>query len=1013
VPALLGSMLRRRTCVLLAGTSCAIFGAAALAQAPEPKLAQLAHRAWTARDGAPGGILALAQTRDGYLWLGGATGLFRFDGVRFERYVPPPGLALPSNGVDALLATDDGALWVGYQLGGASVIRGDTGLVSYGPRDGLPAGAVNAFARDSDGGIWVATTRGVARKSGERWHAIGTEMGFQGGFTTDLTVDQRGALWVCAATGVYVLRRGAQRFSLRAPALAVGPELGSGGVRPAPDGSVWSAAPSGGLTQLTDTIGRAVAAVPYYDRDRGVNRGGWIGLMIDRHATAWGTFTGGKLVRVALPDGNRAPARRPIRDTLAFSPKSGTSGSFIYTVFEDREGTTWVTSEGGVDQFRSPKFMASEWPDDLTGPPSMAPADDGALWVGGTSRSLTLLNDSSRTRIGTFTGSDLLHRDIDGELWVGSISGLRQWTNGSFAQVALPPELRGCYLWAIAHAADGTLWVSGPRCGTFRRRGTSWERYGARDTYAKVIVADSAGHVWLGNTGDRRLIREGGGPRRVYGAADGLDVGHILSLSVHGGRLLVGGELGAAVMDLSETFGGERTEQQSRITSLVPSDGPLLTVNGVVLTGGALWLRNADGVARIPLREVERAARDTNYHVRVERFDARDRVEGPTSFLGPGAVVGSDGRLWVSWTGGLGWIDPAHIRRNRVPPPVTVRQLAAGGQSYRSSERITLPKATRALSISYTALSLAVPERVRFRYRLVGLDTSWVDAGTRREAFFTNLGPGPYRFEVTAANDDGMWSVRPAMLDFSIPPTFVQTAAFQGLCALAAGGALWLIFAYRQRRVAEAMRARFDAVLAERTRVARELHDTLLSDVAGIRMRLDAVARTTDETQVGATIAEIRDQASVALANARRAVVEMRSADTARTIDEQLADAARRIFADSFTVAHVSRTGPPRRYSSDVEAEALRVASEAMTNARSHAACRTVHVTCTYGAQSLRVEVRDDGHGFDPVHVDANGHFGLVGMRERAATLGATFAIESAPGRGTTVLLTIPVAPDY
>lgn len=1003
-------MLRSRARFVWTGISCAIFCGVARAQPPEPKLAQLAHRAWTARDGAPGGVLALQQTRDGFLWLGGPTGLFRFDGVRFERYAPPNGRTMPSNGVDALLATDDGALWVGYQLGGASVIRGDTGLVSYGSSDGFPPGTVNAFARDSDGGMWVSTTRGFARQIGSRWHVVGPEMGYPGGFTTELTVDRRGMLWVAGASGVYVLPHGAQQFTRRAEPLGVGPELGTGGMRLAPDGALWSVSVSRGLMRLADSAGRPAPPVPYYDRDRGFLHGGWANLMIDRHAHAWGSFTRGRLIRVALPNDTRAPPRGPITDTLAYSPAAGASGRFVNAVLEDREGTIWVTSESGLDQYRAPKFMVSEWPEDVMYPPSMAPADGGALWVGGVSHPLILLTDSARTPQRTPAGSDLLLRDMHGELWVGGFSGLRHWSHERFDSVALPAELQQCYLIAIAHAADGMLWVSGQRCGTFRLRGAAWERYGAPNSYAQAIAADSAGHVWLGNYGDSRLIREDGGQSRVYGAADGLDVGNILSLTVHGGRLWVGGELGVAVIDDSASLGGERGQYRPRISSLLPSDGPLLTVSGIAETDDAVWLRNADGVARIPATEVERAVRDPKYRVHAERFDARDRVDGPTTFVGPGAVVGSDGRLWVSWTGGLGWLDPLHIRRNVVPPPVTIRGLTASEHPYPARDDITLPTGTRALSIAYTALSLAIPERVHFRYRLVGLDTAWTDALTRREAFFTNLGPGPYRFEVTAANEDGVWSVRPATLDFRIPPTFVQTAGFQGLCALAAGGAIWLIFAYRQRRVAQTLRARFDAVLAERTRVARELHDTLLADVAGIRMQLDAVARVAGPTEVGATIAGIRDQASHALVNARRAVVEMRSADGARTVDEQLQDAARRIFANSGIIAHVSHTGTPRRYPSDIEGEALRVGGEAMTNARKHASCRNVNVTCTYAPQLLRVEVRDDGRGFDPEQAGASEHFGLIGIRERASALGATLVIESAPGRGTTVLLTIPVS---
>jgi signal transduction histidine kinase len=374
-------------------------------------------------------------------------------------------------------------------------------------------------------------------------------------------------------------------------------------------------------------------------------------------------------------------------------------------------------------------------------------------------------------------------------------------------------------------------------------------------------------------------------------------------------------------------------------------------------------------------------------------------------------VEGTDGRLWLAWYGGLGWIDPARVRRNRVPPPVLVRALAAGGRAYSATGgSITLPKRTRALSVAYTALSLTVPERVRFRYRLMGLDTAWQDAGPRREAFYTNLGPGAYRFEVTAANDDGVWSVAPATLDVVIPPMFVQTDAFLALCAAAAGGAAWALAVWRHRRAVGAARARYEVMLAERMRVARELHDTLLTDVAGLRMQLDAAARAIGPAGAAASlVAALRDQASQTLVNARRAVVDMRaSRDASGPVADQLADAAGRIFADTGVSAHVAHTGTPRRYPSTVEAEVLRVAGEAMANARAHADCRWVRVTCGYEPGALRLEVRDDGRGFDPARAAADGHYGLVGMRERASAIGARLTVESAPGRGTVVRLVVP-----
>jgi signal transduction histidine kinase len=412
--------------------------------------------------------------------------------------------------------------------------------------------------------------------------------------------------------------------------------------------------------------------------------------------------------------------------------------------------------------------------------------------------------------------------------------------------------------------------------------------------------------------------------------------------------------------------------------------------------------------------DVGRALRDTAYRVSAERFDARDRVDRPASIQrGPSMVAGTDGRLWLMWAGGIGRIEPDNMPRNRVPPPVLVRALEAGGRQYAAASAIRLPKRTKALSIAYTASSLTVPERVRFRYRLLGLDPTWQDAGARREAFYTNLGPGQYRFEVLAANDDGVWSPEPAALDVVIPPAFVQTNAFLALCAAAAGGMAWWLVAWRQRRAAAALHARFKITLAERTRVARELHDTLLSGVAGIALRLDAVA-TRARSHAGVDVAaldELQAQARKTLVDARDAVVAMRNpGDAPPPLPAQLAEAACRVFAETDVDVRTGCTGTPCQCPPGVEEQVLRIATEALINARHHAHCGTVTVECEYAPGELCTWVRDDGRGFDPARSAAAGHFGLVGMHERAGAIGARLTVESAPGRGTAVRLVVPLA---
>ena len=380
----------------------------------------------------------------------------------------------------------------------------------------------------------------------------------------------------------------------------------------------------------------------------------------------------------------------------------------------------------------------------------------------------------------------------------------------------------------------------------------------------------------------------------------------------------------------------------------------------------------------------------------------------------PTAIQGTDGRLWFATSDGIARIDPTNIPRNPKPPPVQVRALAAAGETYDVARRVSLPVRTTQLRLVYTAISFTKPDRIVFRYRLTGVDTAWVEAGTRREAFYTNLGPGSYRFRVIAANEDGVWNEAGASIDFEIPPGFTQTKAFIGLIAalLAAAlvGAGWLLAFWRQRQMARALHAKYEGQLAERARVARELHDTLLGDMTGVALQLGAAARRARSANENIGVVELLSSLSTqvqhTLVEARRSVSAIRVApDELLPLHEQLDGAARRTFGETGINARVEHAGSPRKYPVDVEAQIVGIATEAMANARRHAECETVTISCTYAMEEVHVRVRDDGRGIDASQAMPSGHWGLVGMRERAASIGARLSVTSNAGAGTEVLL--------
>jgi signal transduction histidine kinase len=497
----------------------------------------------------------------------------------------------------------------------------------------------------------------------------------------------------------------------------------------------------------------------------------------------------------------------------------------------------------------------------------------------------------------------------------------------------------------------------------------------------------------------------------VYTGADGLRVGTVLAVRPHGDRAYVGGEQG--LMFLS----GER---------FLPIVGVgadrFRGTSGIVETPtGDLWLHGADGITRIALEEVRRAARDTTYRVRFTRLDFRDGLDGAAPQIRPlpSVVEASDGRLWFVTGTGVSWLDPEHILNNPVPPPVHIRSLTVGDTEYEPSRGVRLATRTTALRIRYTALSLAIPERVRFRYQLVGSDTGWQDVGTRREAFYTNLRPGSYRFRVTASNDDGVWNESGAAMDFVIPPTFLQTNAFLALCGLAVGGVAWMLYRLRVRQVAGAMRATFDATLAERTRIAQELHDTLLQGFTGITLHLQGLQRmiTDRPGDAAESLARVLELAAATLRDARRTVWGMRMADLeSRDLPDALTTAARDTLAGTSIDFRFAVRGEPRQLANDVEVTALRIGREAVINALKHANPQIVEMVLEYEPRSLTLHVRDDGRGLaaaDASIAPHTGHWGIVGMRERATRVGGSLEISGAPDLGTVVSVSLPIGADH
>ena len=976
-------------------------------------ISQLAHRAWTARDGAPSQITSLAQTTDGYLWIGTTHGLFRFDGIRFERYEPQSGGPLQSGDVFCLLAVPDSGLWIGFRFGGISFLK-DGHAVNYSQRDGLPPSRVAKITRGPDGAIWAGVQGGLARFENGRWEVVAERWGFTGSPVAAAFVDQQGTLWVAAGATILCLPQGTNRFQ------STGEHVGPGQVPQivqGPGDTVWAADLTGqSIRQIRSPGDSRPPAGPDV-------RDGSLGILFDHQGALWVT-TGEGLLRVRFPEQLAGQTiKRSNKGVEVFNEKQGLSSDFGWPILEDREGNIWVGTGAGLDQFRDTALL----PVPFTVREAqfgIVPGDGGDVWTGNLGRQATRIHPGTwQVQTPALPGANLPPgrgfnagiRDAAGTVWLEAGSAILRMQGGHIARVPWPRELSLPQLYSGAMAVDhsGELWISIDLAGIFHWNGSTWNRLDTPPGFAKLVplsgFTDAHGDVWFGYGGGTiASIRRG--RMQTFTPQDGVPVGSVKAITGDAGTLWIGGDLGIASFDgahfhllrsaADDVFGG---------------------TSGIVFTAsGDLWLGTARGVIHIPAVEVQRFLKNPAYAVIYQLFDERDGLPGiiQQGRPFPTVIQATDGRLWFATTGGVATLDPTHYFGNRVPPPVSIRSIVSDGKAYLPSGSIRLPSHTANLRIDYTALSLAIPERVQFRYMLEGLDSTWQDAGTRRQAFYTNLPPRRYQFRVAACNNDGVCSQSDATLNFAIAPTFYQTGWFLGITIAASAAALWMLFLLRVRRVAAIYRARMEERLAERERIARELHDTLLQSVQGLILSFQAVAKQIPSREPAHEALEnALDRADRVIAEGRDRVCSLRSqAGTSRELPELMRRIGEEYSPDGAVAFRVLVAGTPKKLHATALDEARAIAREALANAFQHATPAHVEVEIAYARSALRLGIRDDGCGLDPEILRAGerpGHWGLQGMRERAERLGATLKMWSRPGAGTEVHLEIPAKVAY
>jgi signal transduction histidine kinase/ligand-binding sensor domain-containing protein len=964
-------------------------------------LRDLRHTTWGPKEGAPGAITAMAQTSDGYLWLGNTQGLYRFDGLRFQQVELPVDDRLSSSNVFSLFAPASGGLWIGFTFGGVAFLQDGKWSV-YTERDGLPPGSVNSMTQAQDGPLWLASTGGLARFDGSRWHTVSADEGRAKAGLRFLLADSTGTLWLVGKYEVTFLPKGENSIR-NANMRPEGAEQRFSWIAESTNGTLWLGTEGGPVRKVREnrTVrGRAFTANL---------------VLVDRDGALWTSAASG-LIRVReagdldVPVGSNAnlssAETRPTRE-FAFG-----------LVMEDREGNVWSTTATGLERFSERNVgTALQFPEGRGTAfrpimAALAAADEGGIWVASETTVFNVRGAKAEPHEEVGSVSCAI-RSERGNVTLAGEGGIWRLVGGRFVHTALPDGLQRVEVQAMAEDTSGALWVSIVRNGVFRMVDGAWVENGGVSSLPKMtavaLTTDAKGRVWFGYTGGRIAVLDGG-QVTIFPPEGGPRLGNVSALHGRRGRVWAGGEFGLALFD------------GTRFRAVAAEAGiQLNNVTGIVETqDGDLWVNSSAGIVHVAPDETRRLAQDPEHRVRVEIFDNVDGVDGTSARVRPlpTAIEGTDGRLWFLRNTGVHTIDPSRLFRNPVPPPVVIQSVFAADKAYAVADKVVLPERTTSFRIDYVGLSLTLPEKVRYRYKLLGADRDWREAQASREAYFTDLSPGTYRFQVIAANNDGVWNDAGATVEIVIPPAFVQTAWFFALCIAGLAAVVWLLIRLRVRQVSARMRALHGERMAERERIARELHDTLLQSTQSLVLNFQSAANglAPDHSSRG-LLQRALDRADAVLAEGRDRVLDLRLPGAAGlSLPEAFAAVGDELLHGAGIQFRTNVDGQQRELVARVRDEAYRIGREALLNAFRHAQARSIEVQLAYSDQDFRVRVRDDGRGIDPTALESGsraGHWGLSGIRERALELGAQIEIWSAVNAGTEIELIVPATVAY
>jgi signal transduction histidine kinase/ligand-binding sensor domain-containing protein len=949
----------------------------------------VAHIKWTGRDGAPGNVAALAQTTDGYLWLGTPLGLYRFDGLQFASY-PMTSLdaKLPASDIDALTSDMDGGLWIGFRLGGISHLTRDGTLTNYNATNRRGPKSVLKMVTEQDKSVWAVADNKILVLRGDHWEDFGSEHGLLGERLASFYLDSHGNIWTSGRHKLFVLYRGHASFEVYPTETFLIVEFAE-----LPNGQMW-------ISDGWRTIRTLNPGPP--TRETRVT--GYTRMLAEPSGTVW--------------------LAQDYRGVSHFQPESSSetpnpteekdlSSEQTNSILRDRDGDIWVGTSRGLDRFQASPLKAVR-NTRVEYYPALAADVQSGVWIGMLAHPLVHALGDKLLAVGRQVGSSPMVCDDQGRVWlVDPISdSLTEYDRGNVSRIPAPKEVHRVPAQSIGLDYDGAVLVSFDEFGLWRFDG-KWEQVNDPNLPAAhplAVFRDRDRRVWLGYPDGYIMMRDQYGVH-AFTRQQSANLGNVLTFAVAHDRVWAAGANGLAYFD----HGVFRPV-------FLRNDGVLRGISGIVEDrSGGLWLNTSTGILRIRPPELNRLSSSADPSpLDFDLLDDRQGVEGTATQIKPtpSAVADRNGLLWFSMSGAVYSVDPDALSLRKSVAALSLQKVSINGASIMDREHTSTIVRTGAaglkeLEIDYIGIDLSSPEKVTYQYMLEGEEKAWHEVGNRRQAFYSRLRPGTYRFRVRAWNGTMPWQELSAPLVVVITPAFYQTIWFYLLSALVILTLLYLLYLLRVRYLTNRLKERLKGRLDERLRIARALHDTLLQSLHGLMLQFHVAALGLPDS------APARQSLELALVRADAVCLETRG--QVQALRDVVAEGTSLVnliekrveemdIRQSMTFQIVEK-GRRQPLNTVAQVELYGIASEALNNTILHAKAPSAKVELTYGGSSLLMKCCDSGVGL-PTSVLASGqrtgHWGLIGIRERAEAIGGKLQIRSSPGGGTEIEVCIP-----